>query len=247
MRAAERRLCFFWSLKIRSNIYVDGFNLYYGAVKDTAYKWLDVSELCRQIVPGITINRIRYFTALVKSSPTDPQMAQRQQFYIRALETLPSLTVHYGHFLQSITTMRLASPPAAGSATARVLKMEEKGSDVNLATYMLVDAFRKDCDQIIVITNDSDLAEPIRIINKELKIPVGVLNPHTQDTANRRHRLGGRAGQAPKATPSIELRKVAKFSRDITSEGAQSHVARSQFPAQFTDAQGRTLKKPSTW
>jgi uncharacterized LabA/DUF88 family protein len=246
-RAAERRLCFFLERAIRSNIYVDGFNLYYGAVKDTPYKWLDLSELCRQILPGIVIHRIRYFTALVKSPATDPHMTQRQQFYLRALETIPNLTIHFGHFLETRATMRLASPPAKGPFTARVLKIEEKGSDVNLATYMLVDAFRGDCDQLVVITNDSDLAEPIRIINKELKIPVGVLNPHTQDTADRRHRLGGRPGSAPRATPSIELRKFARFWREIRSDGPNSHVARSQFPPQLVDAGRHTLKKPAGW
>jgi uncharacterized LabA/DUF88 family protein len=232
---------------IRSNVYVDGFNLYYGAVKNTPYKWLDIAELCRQVLPGITINRIRYFTALVKASPTDPQITQRQQFYIRALETIPNLTVHYGHFLQSVVPMRLASPPATGSPMVRVVKMEEKGSDVNIATYMLTDAFRSDCDQLIVITNDSDLAEPIRIINKELKIPVGVFNPQTQDTADRKHHLSGRAGAPPKAHPSVELRKFAKFVREIRSEGPQSHVAMSQFPSPLQDALGRTLKKPAGW
>ncbi len=199
------------------------------------------------MLPGITINRIRYFTALVKASPADLQITQRQQFYIRALETIPNLTVHYGHFLQSVVAMRLASPPATGSPMVRVLKMEEKGSDVNIATYMLADAFRKDCDQLIVITNDSDLAEPIRIVNKELRMPVGVFNPHTQDTADRKHRLGGRAGPPPKATPSVELRKFAKFVREIRSDGPSSHVALSQFPSQLQDARGRILKKPAGW
>jgi hypothetical protein len=69
--------------------------------------------------------------------------------------------------------------------------MEEKGSDVNIATYMLVDAFREDCDQLIVITNDSDPAEPVRIVNKELQIPLGIFNPHTHDTATRRARVTG--------------------------------------------------------
>ncbi|MFZ1126006.1 MAG: NYN domain-containing protein [Candidatus Baltobacteraceae bacterium] len=240
-------MLFLGAVTIRSNVYVDGFNLYYGAVKNTSYKWLDIAELCRQVLPSITINRIRYFTALVKANPADPQITQRQQFYIRALETIPNLTVHYGHFLQSVVPMMLASPPAAGSPIVRVRKMEEKGSDVNIATYMLTDAFRNDCDQLIVITNDSDLAEPIRIINKELKIPVGVLNPHTQDTADRRHRLSGRAGSPPKATPSVELRKYARFVREIRSEGPRSHVALSQFPPQLHDAQGRILKKPALW
>jgi uncharacterized LabA/DUF88 family protein len=232
---------------LRSNIYVDGFNLYYGAVKHTPYKWLDIAELCRQVLPGIAINRIRYFTALVKSSPADPQITQRQQFYIRALETLPNLSVHSGHFLESVVMMRRASPQATGSPMVRVVKMEEKGSDVNIATYMLADAFRNDCDQLIVVTNDSDLAEPIRIVNKELRIPVAVLNPHTQDTADRRHQLSGRPGPPPKAKPSVALRKVAKFVREIRSSGPKSHVAVSQFASPLRDAHGRMLRKPLGW
>jgi hypothetical protein len=206
---------------------------------------VNLAELCLQVLPGLTINRIRYFTALVKSRPSDPQIRLRQETYIRALQTLPNLTVHYGHFLQSEVSMRLVSPPAHGPRSALVFKTEEKGSDVNIATYMLADAFRQDCDQLIVITNDSDLAEPVRIINKELLIPVGIFNPHTNDTAKRRSRLSGRPFQP--ARPSIQLNKFAKFNRDITSEGPQSHMARSQFPQQLTDASGRKITKPARW
>src|SRR5579859_2678113 len=212
---------------IPTNVYVDGFNLYYGAAKHTSYKWVNLAELCVQVLPGLNINRIRYFTALVKPLPSDPHTRLRQEIYIRALETLPNLTVHYGHYLQSTVSMPLATPPASGSRFASVLKMEEKGSDVNIATYMLVDAFRNDCDQLIVITNDSDLAEPVRIINKELKIPVGIFNPQTHDTALRQSRVTGKPLRP--ARPSIELKKVAKFHRNITSEGPACHMARSQF------------------
>lgn len=189
------------------------------------------------------INQIRYFTALVKSTPADPHMASRQQFFIRALETIPNLTVHYGHFLESKPRMRLANPPVGGPATIQVVKMEEKGSDVNIATHMLVDAFRNDCDQLIVVTNDSDLAEPVRIINKELNIPVGVFNPHSQSTADCQHRISGRPGSAPQAKQSISLHKVAKFSRDIREE----HLVAAQFPNVLIDAQSRTIKKPPGW
>jgi hypothetical protein len=88
----------------RTNIYIDGFNLYYGAAKHTPYKWLNVALLCETVLPGIAINRIRYFTALVKPTLADPQMRQRQEVYIRALETLPNLTVHCGHYLQSVVS-----------------------------------------------------------------------------------------------------------------------------------------------
>jgi len=231
--------------KIRTNVYVDGFNLYYGAAKHTPYKWVNIAELCVQVLPGLDIHRIRYFTALVKPLPSDPQTRLRQEIYIRVLETLPNLTVHYGHYLQSTVSMRLATPNPGGPRFADVLKMEEKGSDVNIATYMLVDAFRKDCDQLVVVTNDSDLAEPVRIINKELLIPVGVFNPQTNDTATRRSRVTGQPLRP--ARPSIELKKVAKFNRDITSEGSNSHMARSQFPSAITDSQGRTIRRPAKW
>lgn len=139
--------------------------------------------------------------------------------------------------------MRLANPPAGAPATVQVVKMEEKGSDVNIATHMLVDAFRRDCDQLIVVTNDSDLEEPVRIINKELNIAVGIFNPHSQSAADCRHRISGRPGLAQQAKQSITLRKVAKFSRDIKEE----HLAAAQFPSILTDAQGRTIKKPAGW
>ncbi|WP_158787526.1 NYN domain-containing protein [Granulicella sp. L46] len=228
----------------RTNVYVDGFNLYYGAAKNTPYKWVDLSALCAAVLPGIHIGRIRYFTALVGAMRGDPHIRQRQETYIRALETVPNLSVHYGHYLASTVSARLAHPPAGGSRYADVLKMEEKGSDVNIATYMLVDAFRADCDQLIVITNDSDLAEPVRIINKELKIPVGIFNPQTADTARR---SSVRSGRTIKASPSITLRKVSRFTRDIRSDGPTCHMAISQFPRTLIDAAGRTITKPMGW
>lgn len=119
---------------MRTNVYIDGFNLYYGAVKDTPYKWLDMAKFCQTVLPKHQINRIRYFTARIQSRPNDPQEAQRQQTYIRALQTIPILSVHYGYYLSRIVRMPLANPPQQGARTVQVWKTEEKGSDVNLAT-----------------------------------------------------------------------------------------------------------------
>jgi hypothetical protein len=84
---------------LRANIYVDGFNLYYGALKNTPYRWLDIAKLCRIMLPHDTINQIKYFTALVNPRPTDPDQLTRQQIYLRALQTIPNLEIIYGHFL----------------------------------------------------------------------------------------------------------------------------------------------------
>lgn len=82
--------------------------------------------------------------------------------------------------------MPLASPPATGPRTVEVLKTEEKGSDVNLATYLLLDAFRESCDTAVVVSNDSDLAEPVRIAPSEAGVKVGVINPHPAKYRSRR-------------------------------------------------------------
>jgi len=60
-----------------TNVYIDGFNFYYGAVKGTAYKWLDFSALCRLLLPTHSIQQIYYFTALVTPRPHDPDQAVR--------------------------------------------------------------------------------------------------------------------------------------------------------------------------
>ena len=67
-----------------TNVYVDAFNLYYGSLKGTPYRWLDLGALCARLLPKDRINRIRYFTATVSARPDNPDAPQRQQVYLRA-------------------------------------------------------------------------------------------------------------------------------------------------------------------
>jgi hypothetical protein len=94
---------------MKTNVYIDAFNLYYGCLKQTQYRWLDLAALGQAILPKHTIGRIRYFTALVSTIPGDGDGAQpqRQQVYLRALKTLPNLTVHLGHYLTHEKSMPL--------------------------------------------------------------------------------------------------------------------------------------------
>lgn len=225
---------------LRSNLYVDGFNLYYGAAKHTRLKWVNVVALAQAVIPNLQVHRTRYFTAMVKSPANDPQQAQRQQTYIRALETLPNFTVHYGRYQATKVPARHCNPPPE---SVLVHKTEEKGTDVNIATYMLVDAFRHDCDQLVVMTNDSDLAEPIRIINSELHLKVIVLNPHSEDTAARKN---ARSGGNHSARPSYHLRNAAFLVKDIRSHGNNCHMTQAQFPQTLTDRHG-TITIPAKW
>lgn len=208
-----------------TNVYIDGFNLYYGALKRTHFRWLDLEALCQNLLPNDSIHRIRYFTAKVTARPDDVQAPQRQQTYLRALETLPLVSIHFGHFLTSNTWMWLTNPPTAGgSRKAQVIKTEEKGSDVNIASYMLLDGFNKDYDTAVVISNDSDLCEPVRMVRFELGLTVGVVNPH------------------PAAKRSRVLSQDAHFFKQLR-RGA---LAKSQFPDVLYDARGR-FYKPGGW
>jgi len=190
--------------------------------KDTPYKWLNIAKLCSLLLPNHNINRIRYFTALVRARPDDLQQPQRQQTYIRALKTISNLSVHYGHFLTNIKRLPLANPSKDGPRTVEVLYTEEKGSDVNLATYLIIDGINKDYDVAVVVSNDSDLVLPVKFVRDELKLPVGNLNPHPQR--------------------SRELAKVISFYKPIR-KGA---LSASQFPPTIKDAQG-IIWKPAEW
>ena len=156
-------------------VYVDGFNLYYGSLKRTPYKWLDLGRLCAGMLPNDRVIAIKYYTARISARPGNPGAPNDQQIYLRALRTIPNLSVTYGHFLTHSVSMALTGV----TPTKRVWvdKTEEKGSDVNLAAHLVRDAFQRAFEVAALITNDSDLSEPVRIVRQELNLPVGILNP----------------------------------------------------------------------
>lgn len=208
----------------RTSVYVDAFNLYFGALKNTPYRWVNLEALCQAYLPNNDITAIKYFTAKVSARPNDPQQPARQQAYIRALETIPCVKIIYGHYLSHTVTARLSAPPANGSPYVRIIKTEEKGSDVNLAAHLLHDAHMDRFDIAVVISNDSDLLEPIKMVRAELNKQVGVLNPHE------------RASRA--ILPHIDFIKQIR----------KNALGSSQFPDAILDADGTVLvHKPAGW
>ncbi len=76
-----------------------------------------------------------------KDRPGDPQ-ATRQDFYYRAIKTLPNSEVILGHYLTHNVWMKPVRPADCNNKNyVEVIKTEEKGSDVNLAAHLLMDAF----------------------------------------------------------------------------------------------------------
>lgn len=160
-----------------TNVYVDGFNVYHGLHQTPAHKWLDLEALFDRVLPRNDVQRIRYFTARIKArsgDPDGPNSVARQDAYLAALRSCARVTIHYGQFLASKKHARLvAPPPPPGSPMVRVHKTEEKGSDVNLATWMLIDAFENDCEVAVLVSNDSDFAFPMQVLSQRLRRPVG--------------------------------------------------------------------------
>jgi uncharacterized LabA/DUF88 family protein len=207
----------------RTNIYVDGFNLYYGSLKGSPYKWLNLLEFCQRLLPKNNIHKIKFFSALVSARPHDPDQPVRQQAYWRALKTISNLSIIGGSFLSHPVQMpAIPSKWNRGGKPVWVMKTEEKGSDVNLATHLIHDAHNKDFDIAFMITNDSDLLEPMRIVREELGLPVGIINPQQK--------------------PSFQLAKHASFVKSVRPWILKS----SQFPTILTDREG-TFSKPKTW
>ena len=216
---------------MRFNVYVDGFNLYYGALRGQPYRWLDIRRFAARLLrPDDELHRIRYFTARVRPLPDDPDAPRRQTTYLRALATLPNLTIHYGRFLITEPTMVRAD----GKGAVRVIKSEEKGSDVSLATHLLLDACDEDFEAALVVSNDSDLIEPVREVQARYDRPVGVAFP----VLNR-----DRSGNRRRA--SKILRESASFVRHI-SNSRRRLLAECQFPETLTDARG-SFSRPAEW
>ena len=218
---------------MRTIVYVDGFNLYYRLLaKRPAVKWLNIKKLAETLLnPANQILAVKYYTARI-SGRLDVNAPARQQIYLGALATVPEISVHMGNFLVSEKFAGLVKPPdfrprltlpQPWPDVARIIKTEEKGSDVNLASHLLLDAFQNNFDVAAVLSNDSDLVEPIRIVTQVLGKSVGLLSPVPN--------------------PTVNLASVSSFIRRISG----SDLVASQFPNPVVCADGYAINKPPTW
>ena len=206
----------------RTIVYVDGFNFYYGTVRGTPWKWLDPVALFQKVLgPQNTLIKIKYFTARVKPSTRDPHVNVRQDVYLRALQAYcPLVELHFGHFLRHRIAMEHANPPPN---SVYVWKNEEKGSDVNLALHVLNDAWQNAYDCAVIASNDSDLAEALRLVKVQNHKLIGLVTPG-----------------APARIPSQQLRQYADFVKPIRTQMLQS----SQLPDPIPTT---TIRKPPSW
>jgi uncharacterized LabA/DUF88 family protein len=205
----------------RSIVYIDGFNLYYGAIRGGPYKWLDLQSLFTRLRQADQIQRIYYFTALV-----DGNGRARQETYLKALATLPLVTIVLGKYKHKRVRCGVL---ACGYTGDRFFSVpEEKRTDVNIAVQMVDDAFQNACDRFVLVSGDSDLVPGVNKVkslfpHKEVVVYVPSRNP-----------VRGAA---------VELRSSADKDRDFPL----SLLRVSQFPARVPDGTGGVIAKPPGW
>jgi len=218
---------------MRTYVYIDGLNLFYGILKGTPYKWLDIKSLCEKLLPEeCDIQAINYYTAMMRGSP---EKVERQLVYLEALRNhIPEFKYILGRH-QNIPKLLPRAIPAGydkhGNPKYKpgnkilVLKSEEKKSDVNLAVDMLDDAWRKKYDCAVLISNDSDLA-PALYATRRLHKRIGLATTTIKPTGN--------------------LQKLCDFHRHITNHLVKS----SQLPDEI-EIVGKDPKqyitKPDAW
>jgi hypothetical protein len=206
-----------------TRVYIDGFNLYHGIIRPHRLHWLNLAEFAQRLNWGLPVDKIIYCTAMVSSTPSDPQKAQRQDSYHRALAiACPTVEIVKGQFTRHKKLQPLAGCASAPTCAIRVWVRTEKGSDVNLAARLLHDAHTNKYDRAIVVSGDSDLAEPIRLVTADIGKAVWVRNPRDID--------------------SDELTKVASNYSRIRADVLKA----SQLPNVVTDGTS-SYHKPAKW
>ncbi len=229
---------------MRAIFYIDGFNFYYLRTKHQPhFKWHNLKALADNIVPeGTTVEKVKYYTAPV-SGKLDSDAPRRQMCLLSALRTVDAIEIFNGRFLSQEKWSGLIKPARAKPNgyvwtqpepdVVMVRKTEEKGSDVNLASHLVRDAFTDAFDIAYVLTNDTDLVEPMRIVKEEVGKKICIVAPNRP----------GRHSPRNIPIPAPSLMAVANFPHYIDDVELEA----SQFPKTVLRLGKKPISRPETW
>lgn len=206
---------------VRSIVYVDGFNLYYGAIRGGPYKWLNLERYFQLLRPDDQIQRISYFSALITGAHR-----VNQETYLRALQTQPLIEVLLG--LYKNKTIKCGVRICHHTGSKEFPFPEEKRTDVNIALQMIDDAYQDRCDRMVLVSGDSDLVPVINMVRLRFpSIQIIVYVP----------------SRDPIRGAAVELRSAANKDKSLPI----NLLAKAQFPSNIPDNAGGTIAKPATW
>ncbi len=207
--------------KTRASVYIDGFNFYYGALRGSPHKWLNLERFCQLLRPADDLQAINYFTARVKGPSRVDQDA-----YLQALTTLPLVRIIEGRFKTKEVMCRV--PGCTWKGHRHFQAPEEKETDVNIALQMLRDGYEDRCDLFVLVSGDSDLVPALNMVKsvfpqKRVFVYVPSRNP-----------LRGAA---------VQLRSAADKDRTLPL----NLLRLAQFPSRVPVPPGPEVVKPSDW
>ncbi|WP_053214797.1 antitoxin Xre/MbcA/ParS toxin-binding domain-containing protein [Pseudomonas sp. Q12-87] len=188
---------------LRTRIYIDGYNFYYGCLKGTSYKWLDLLSLFeKHLLPSVLVKdtnnlvrqsallacpSIKFFTAkIIETVARAPDSVSSQARYHTALRKLYGNRIDLVEGYYAVNKMKVkvvdASHPNRAPRECEEIqawKVEEKQSDVNLSLQAYHDAMTGEIDHAVFVTNDTDIAPALQMIRSYTPVRVGVVIPTT--------------------------------------------------------------------
>ena len=218
---------------MKTIVYVDGYNLYYGLLRKTNYKWLNLFSLFKDHVldENADLVEVRYYTAPVLGRMSDdPESPQRQRVYLQALRKMPPgrINIIEGRILASTPHQRLVRPiqEAPHLQMVQVYDFNEKKTDVNLASDLITGAWTGTYEQAVLCSNDSDLEGALATVRRHHPhLRIGLVAPIPGDDHRRISR---------------DLVQFANWAKTLSPD----HLAKAQLPEHIPHT---AIRKPSSW
>ena len=212
---------------MKTIVYVDGFNLYYGLLRDSPFLWLDLEALAKSLLTEhYEVSQIKYFSARMRRARFATASPHDQFCYWQALSANPKIKIVEGFYKRYRAKLPFAKDPCKSCTKvqfATVWKVEEKKSDVNLAVEMTADAYEDKADAFVLISGDADHSAALSIARHRHHKTTVVFNPHIGEC--------------------VELRKLSTYYRNIPRDLPE----RCQLPDEVVLANGGTIRRPAAW
>ena len=222
-------------------VYVDGYNLFYGRLRGTPYKWLDLVSLFRDQIlkaqlPDATLVGVKFFTApaLAKFASHGLDSVTSQNGYHRALTaSYPDLfEIVMGYHTHGLGRLMMYQEPPVRANQHKVWLIEEKQTDVNIALTLYRDVAKGLADIAVVCSNDSDLVPVLKAVKEDFpETELGLVAPLPEPRAGIHRR------------PNAELGALAHWTRHYIRD---DELATAQLP-DVVPTKKKAVRKPVYW